>query len=146
MTVDYQEIGPAIVVIIEKPGAPANVRQAYRRHFSRVGNIGKRTLAVVVIESIVIIVEVRNEQVEFAVVIIIAECHAHAPLLTSVFIYRHTCGKPNILEGTVPIVVIEKVRSRIIGDKDIHQTIAIKIARNYTQSVVPARIIDAGLL
>ena len=72
------------------------------------------------IESVVIIVEVCDEQIEPAIVIIIAECHAHAPLLAAVFVYRHTCRESNILERAVAVVVIEKVWRRVIRDKDVH--------------------------
>ena len=56
-----------------------------RSHFRR---CREATLAIVVIQSVVVIVEICNEQVESAVVIVIAERHPHASLLTSIFVDR----------------------------------------------------------
>src|ERR1051325_6421499 len=136
MTIDHQQVGPAIVVIIEKPCAPANVGQTYRSHFGGIRDIGEGTLTVVVIESVVIIVEVRDEQIEPSVVIIIAERHTHAALFAAVFVYRHAGGKSNLLKRAISVVVIEKVRRRVVRHKNVHKTIVVKITRNHAQAVI----------
>ena len=41
--------------------------------------------------------------------------------------------------------MIKKIRRRVVGDKDVHQTIVVKIATNHAQTVVAVGISDAGL-
>ena len=98
------------------------------------------------VKSIVVVVEVSNEQVEFAVMIIVAQRDSHTSLLATVLINCRTRGKGNVLEGSVAIVVIKKVWRRIVCYIDVYQAIAVKIAGNHAQPIEPVRIRDTGLL
>ncbi len=119
MTVDDQQINPTVVVVVKKLGSPTNVGQTYGSDFCCVRNIGKRSVPIIVVKSVVVVIEICNEQIEFAIVIIVAQRDSHASLLAAVFIYRRTGIETNIFESPVTIIVIEKVRCRIVCDVDV---------------------------
>src|SRR5881628_3669945 len=98
------------------------------------------------VKSIVVVVEVSNEQVEFAVMIIVAQRDSHASLLAAVLINCRTRRKGNVLKGSVAVVVIKKVWRRIVCYIDVYQAIAVKIAGNHAQPIEPVWIRDTGLL
>src|ERR1044071_7271900 len=98
------------------------------------------------VKSIVVVVEVSNEQVEFAVMIIVTQRDSHTSLLATVLIHCRTRRKGNVLEGSVAVVVIKKVWRRIVCYKNIYQAITVKIAGNHAQPIVAVWIRDTGLL
>ena len=87
MTVDDQQINPAIVVIIKKLRAPTDIRKTNGCYLGRVGNIRKRTFTVIVIESVVVVIEISNKHIQSLVVIVVTQSHPHAALLAAVFIH-----------------------------------------------------------
>ena len=110
MTVDHQQINPAVVVIIKKLGAPTDIGETNGCYLSRVGDIRKRTFTVIVIESVVVVIEISNKHIQSLVVIIVTQRHSHAALLTAVFIHRHSRRKSDFFERAITVVVIEEVR------------------------------------
>src|SRR5216683_6064588 len=110
VSVDDKQINPTIVVVVTKLGSPTNVGKTYSSYFCCIRNIGKRTVAIIVIKRVVVVVEICNKQIEFAVVIIVTECDPHASLLAAVFIYRCTGVETNIFESAVAVIVIKEIR------------------------------------
>src|SRR6266851_5414468 len=145
MTVDDQEINPTVVVVVKKLGSPTNVGKTYGSDFCGIRDIGKRTVAIIVIKGVVVVVEICDKQIEFAVMIIVTKSDSHASLFAAVFIYRGTGVETNVFEGAVAVIVVKEIRRRIVCDIDIDQAIAIKIAGNNSQSIVTVRIGHARL-
>ena len=71
MSVRHKQIHPSIVVVVEKLRSPTNIRQTYGGDFRRVRNVSEGVIAIVMIESVVIVIEVSLENVESPVVIVI---------------------------------------------------------------------------
>src|SRR3954470_21253083 len=80
--VHNQQIDPAIVVIVKEFCAPADQRKTYGSHLRRIRHVREGTLAIIVIERVVIVIEVCNEEIELAIMIKITESDSHASLLT----------------------------------------------------------------
>src|SRR6266496_5651156 len=87
VTVNDQQIHPTIVVIIKEFCSPTDVGQTYGSHLGRIRNIRKGTVSIVVVESVIVVIEISNEQVQFAIVIIVTQGNPHATLLAAVLIY-----------------------------------------------------------
>src|SRR5215510_2732962 len=101
MPVRDEEIDPPVVIVIKKLCSPSDIGHADRRHIRFVGHIAERVLAVVVIESIVLISEVRLEEIEFPVVIVIPDRYPHTPLLAPVTVDRRAGDETDLFEGAV---------------------------------------------
>ena len=72
-----EKIDPSIVVEIEKPRAPFHVGIAGSSHACFPTDVVKARGAQIVVEAIPLVHEVGDEDVEPAIVIVIAEVHAH---------------------------------------------------------------------
>src|SRR5262245_5653178 len=145
VTIRDKQVYPAVIVIVEEFGSPANV-ETHRSHFSRVRDVGERIVPVIPIQGIVLIGEVRLEQVQLSVVIEVGNCDAHAPLLAAVAIDGSARNEADLLEGTVSIIVVQEGRRRIIRDIDIDESIFVEVTADHSQPVIPIWIGDSGLL
>src|SRR5258706_13750187 len=145
MTVGNEQIDPPVVVVIENLGSPADIRKADRRHSGIVGNICERIATNTAVKHIVFIVEVGDEYVEPSVVVIVTQRDAHAALLGAVSVNRHARFESDLLKRAVPVVMVEIVRRRVVGDENIYPAVAIKVTGDNVQPVVTDRVVDAGL-
>src|SRR6202521_6131694 len=124
VAVGNEQIDPTVVVVIEKLSSPAYIRKAYRGHSGIVGNIRERIASNVAVKHIVFIVEVGDEYIEPSVMIIVTHCDAHAPLLGAVSVDRQARFESDLAKRAVPIVMVEIIRRRVIGDENISPAIA----------------------
>src|SRR5688572_7492437 len=109
MTIGNKQIHPAVVVVVEKLRPPANVWQARGRDLRSIRKIRKRILAVVMIERVVLVCEVRNEQVEFSIVIVVANGHAHTTLFAAILVDGSPGIEPDLLKRSVAFVPVMKI-------------------------------------
>src|SRR5690242_13131371 len=121
----------AIAVIVNESaaGAPALAVSAHTR---LVGYIGKRAIAIVVVESV--LAEVSDEQVFVAVVVVIANAHALSPARV-----RQTRFGGDISECAVAVVFEEMAmrlaaprksfQSPAVDHKDVQPTVAVVIVK-----------------
>src|SRR3569832_761938 len=104
-----KQVDPTVVIVIEKLRAPADVRQAQRRDLRCVRKIGKRVLAVVMVKRVVFVREDGDEDVELAVVIVVAGGHAHASLLAAILVDRSARAGSDFLGRAVAYVSVVEV-------------------------------------
>src|SRR5215218_5767265 len=97
------------------------------------------------VKRVVFVGEVRDEDVELAVVIVVARSHAHTTLLATILVHGSAGAKPNLLERAVALVSVMEIRRRVVGDKDVDQAVVIEIAGENTETVISVRIRDARL-
>src|SRR5712691_3227003 len=121
VAIDDKQVHPTIVVIVKEHGSPTHVRKTYRGDFSSVGNVGERIVAVIMVERVVVVVEISYEQVEPPVVVVVTRRYAHASLFAAVLVDCGARRKSDLLERAVPVIVVEEIRDRVVGDKDINQ-------------------------
>ena len=72
MSVGDEKIEQAVIVVIEKTGAPAQERNGRAAEAGFEGNIGEARVAVVAIKSFVIVRECSDEEIQAAVAIVVA--------------------------------------------------------------------------
>src|SRR5579864_87367 len=88
MAVDQEKIRPAIIVEVEKHGAPTEIA-SMSAESGRIGYIGEGSVAVVVIERRGVVGKVGAEEIEIAVAVVVGNGGAHAGLLATVRIVGH---------------------------------------------------------
>jgi len=89
MALGDEEILPAIIIIVEKADAPAGMLHSGARQAGTEAGIRKRGVAIVLVESVVLVGQIGDQQVRPAVVIVIGEIDAHAGIRASVAIDSH---------------------------------------------------------
>src|SRR5580704_16807362 len=145
VAVDQQEIGPTVIVEIEKHGAPAEILGVQAEAGVK-SDIVEGAIAVVAIERGSVVGEIGFENVQVAVAVEIRNGGTHASLFFSVFVESRARKDGYIGEGAVAIVVVEHAGSAVAGDKNVRPTVFVKIQRGYTEGVVAIGLIDVGFL
>src|SRR6185369_5461456 len=97
------------------------------------------------IKRVVFVGEVADEDVELAVVIIIAGGHAHAALLAAILVDGGARAEANLFERAVAFVSVVEVWRRVVGNKDVDQTIVIEIAGENAETVITIGVRNARL-
>ena len=92
------------------------------------------------VKRVVFVGEVGNEDVELAVVIVVAGRHAHAALLAAILIHRSARIESDLFKRAVAFVSVMKVRRRVVCDKDIDQTVVVEVAGENAESVIAIRV------
>src|ERR1700676_3631147 len=108
MTVYSQQISPTVIVVVKELCPPPDVSQGCPRFFGRIRNISERVMAVVMEKRVVVVIEVCLEDRKPALVVVISDRHAHAPLLAAVLVDRRTGAESDLFERPVSVVVIQK--------------------------------------
>lgn len=86
MAIDFEEVLPSVVVVVEEGGAPAEEGDG---HFSDVGvvaYVGKVGVAIVAVEGLVVVGECGVEDVEEAVVAVVSDGDSHGCGLAALFV------------------------------------------------------------
>src|SRR6185369_17371225 len=83
---------------------------------------------------------------KFSIVIVVTNGHTHAALLTAILVYSGACQKPDLFEGSIALVSVVEIWGRVVGNKDINQTVIIEVTRNDTQPVETVIVRHACLL
>ncbi len=144
MPVSDEDIKPAVVVEVREAAAPAEIAAAESQAGCK-GGVGESPVAVVSVEAARIIREIRLEDVQPAVAIVVARGGAHACLLAAVFVVSAPGGDGNVRESSVAIVVIEDAGRGIARHVDVGPAIAIKIAAQGGERVVSRSLQDSRL-
>ena len=113
-----EQIGPAIVVIVEKPGREAGQGLLHARLLR---NLGESPVVVVVIEEVVA-GEIRYVQIRVSVVVVIGGCD---PLGDRNAVY--TSRVRDVLEDSIAAIVKQIARTLLISNKQIEEAIVIYI-------------------
>src|SRR5262249_42891054 len=102
MTVDDEDVGPGVQIEVDEPRAPAEV-SAVAPQTSRDRRIVERAAAKIAIQRCRVIVEVRLDDVEPAVAVVVAGADAHARLRAAVGVERHASLQPDFRERPVAV-------------------------------------------
>ena len=139
MAIGNKEVLPAIVVKIQKPRAPLHVFVRDRTEASLVGNIFKAS-SIVVIESTVILSEVRDQKVQPAVVIIVAHSDTHGRLSPSLPVDRTSGFKGDFFKRSVTFVAPEKIGDGVICHVNVRPSVVVVIDPSHAKPVGPIGI------
>src|SRR5438105_4437928 len=74
----------------------------------------------------------------------VAEIHAHGALLAAVGAERSARKQANILESSIVIVVVEIIRTRIVGYVQVRPTVIIVVTPHALHAEVVLGIVDSS--
>src|ERR1700719_4117980 len=92
VTVSYENVLPAIIIVVEEKAAEAKRHQRRAAHFRTRSFVYEQAVAFVVIERKHLIGKVRDDQTGAAGAVVIRGIHAHARARHSIFTERNPGG------------------------------------------------------
>src|SRR5579859_4366532 len=139
-----EDVEKAIVVKVEKAGAPGQKRNCGVTEADPERDVCEIGAAVVAIKRFVVVGKGGDEKVEFAVAIVIAEGDAHGSLGTAFFVDSETTLIAHIFKRAVATVAIEVVGCGIIGDDEVEPAVVVEVRENRSEAVAAFAVGDAG--
>src|ERR1035438_6812401 len=144
MSLTYQQVLPTIVVIVEKPNAPAGMEQGHATYTSLETCVVEASIALIMIDCVLLIREVGNHQVSVTIVVVISKVDAHSRVGVAVPIDRDPRLQTHLFKCPVTFIMKEKLGHGIIGNKDVGPTIAVVVG--YSDSERLGRFCQTHLL
>ncbi len=144
MAVDDDEIQRAVVVVVEEHRTESNERQRWWTNAAFVGDIPKKPVAQVAKKAVCFELVVRDEQIEPAVAVVVAEIRSHTSSRFAITGDRHASQEGDLPELPVAFVVKQEVGHGIVGHEHIGPPIIVVVANGNTEPV-SAVLRDASL-
>ena len=126
---------PSVVIIIDESNAPSGKRQAQLLKMGLTGHIVERMPPGVAENAEDLPHEVVVNDIDHAVVIEILGVAAHAGNRGSQFVVGNTVQQTLLLERAIPLIDEQKISFRIVGDENIHQSVAVKVSNRDSHSL-----------
>src|SRR6266480_1615623 len=104
VSVDLHNVGPAIVVVVEKSATPSHV-PVIDSNAGGERDIGESSVSVVVIEIAGVVGKVRLEDVEPAIAVVVGDSDSHARLLVAIVAVSAPRRHRSLGKGPVVIVM-----------------------------------------
>ena len=145
VTVDLNDVRPAVVIVIYEPAAPADVIVVHADSGSE-GDVAEGTVAVVVKEVTGIISEVGLENVKPAVSVVVRHPDSHAGLFPALIVNGGAAHQANVGERAIVVVVEHDASFGIDSHVDVRPAVVIEIVGDGADGIARARLLDAGLL
>src|SRR6266849_6624216 len=142
VTVGQEQIGPAVVVNIEKHDAPAKILRVQAETGGE-SFVVERGVAIVVVESRGIVGKICLEQIEPAIAIVVRDGGAHAGLLAPVIIKRRARNNGDVRESAVVIVMVENAGGAVARDINVRPAVVVIVERGNTEGIMTVGLIDA---
>ena len=143
MTVDHHQVAASVMIDVDEVNAPADVFHG-RPESGLEHAILERPVAVVVIHVRHIVAEVRLDDVEVAVLVVIGHGDPHAALFLAVVVQGDAGDEAIFLECSVPLVVIEQARRGITGDIEVGISVVVEVRRHDREPITASRLADAA--
>src|SRR5437868_14679761 len=140
MPIGHEDVDEAIVVIVEKAGPPSEKGNRRFRNAGTEGDIAKISVPIISIQGVVIIREVRDIQIDFAVAIVVAYGNSHRGLLARIPIDGESGQITYVLKGAIVAVAIEVLGNRVVRDHQIDPTIIINVDEHGGKTVIAPSI------
>ena len=143
VAVANQDVGPAVVVEVEKAAAPAEILRVLAEAALKRGVLEIRA-AQIAVERRSIAGKIRFDEIEIAVEIVIGGGDAHAGLWLAVGAERAAGFDGDVGEGAVLFVLIERAGGGIVGDVNVRPAVVIEIGSEDTEAKSAVGFQNAG--
>ena len=144
VAVGNEDVEKAIVVKVEKTGAPGKKRNCEVTEAGTKGDVCEIGAAVVAIKRFVVVGKGSDEKVELTVAIVIAEGDAHGGLGAAFSVDSETTVIAHIFKRAVATVAIEVVGCGIVGDDEVEPAVVVEVGENGSEAVAAFAVGEAG--
>ena len=146
MAVDDQQILPAIIVVVEEAIAEADKGNGRLGDAGLVAHVGKIPVTVVLEQNVIVVGKVGVDDIETAVVQVIAGGNAHVRNLAPALVERIAAHIAVVLEGSIALVDVEIVGRGVISHQQVGLAIVIHVGKERAQSVISVGIVYPSFL
>src|SRR5438093_11548968 len=137
MTIDHEYVLPAILIHIQEAGSPAQ-ESGVSSKASRIRDIRKGTVPVVVIKGRGIVGKIGFHNIEEPIAIVIGRRNTHTGLFLAVLVEGGAGNQTDISKGPVPLVVIEDIGSGVACHIDVGPAVVIVVRNQSGKRIVTA--------
>src|SRR5260370_16579505 len=123
-TADDHKVGTAVIIEIDKAGAPLH-RSSFAGKSGGNGYVREEALALVVIEAGHFVGEIRLDDIEEPVAVVVHGVRAHSTLSPSVRIVSRSGEHTALAKSSIAVIHEEQAGRRIVGDVDIRPAIIV---------------------
>src|SRR5579884_2203159 len=123
---NVKNVEPAIVVQIHEAGAPANILRIDRKTGGKCRVI-KKLSAEVVIKDGSVATEVREEQIQVAVAVVISHGYSHSGLDLAIGVHGTAGFHANFRKGPIMIIAEEEIGSGITSYENVGPAVVVVI-------------------
>ena len=136
VSVDNEQIEPAVVVHVEERCSPADQRQARLAKPRRHRHIFESSRSLIAIQSVGLVGKFRDEHGETPAVIVVAPGHAHRTERLAFAVHGNAADHRVVGERAVVIVVIEMIGRRVVGDEQIGPAVVVVVTPGRAEAIV----------
>src|ERR1700730_5939528 len=136
VTIRDENVGPSVVVVVEKLRAKTEIWIADRSDPRRAGEVAEFSIGIVVIKVVGIVGKISLHNVGPAVAIVVGRINAHAGLFASVGTVGHACLGADFGKSTFAVIVIEQARRRVVRYVEIEAPVFVVIQPQDAEAVV----------
>ena len=140
-----EDVRPAVVVKVHDARAPADVAD-FDRQAGLHGAVLEAPGAIVDIEDVGVVGEVRLEDVQIAAQAEIRHANTHPGLLLAVFVKGHTIEQPDLFERAVVLVAKQQAGGRIASYVDIRPAVVVVVRRSDGHAVAGSCSADSSFV
>src|SRR5579883_1149349 len=127
MTIHDEQIGIAVVVVVEEFYAPSAHETGDSADAGWTGHFVEREITIVLINRIHFVVDVGDKKVLPAIVVEIGGIDAHAGARPALLAESHAGIEANVRECAVLFVKEEKIFDGIVGDEKVHPSVVVDV-------------------
>ena len=143
MAVADQNVGPAVIIHVEKTATPAQIARIQSQPAFK-GAVFEISIAAIAIQRMGVAGEIGFEDVEVAVAVVIGGGDSHASLGLAVGAEGGAGVNANIHKFSVLLVLVKSAGGGIVGHVDFRPAVIVEIGGEHAQSVGPVRLGYAG--
>src|ERR1035438_507759 len=145
VTVCHENVGPAVVVDVEEESPPSQELGILAKSGGRC-DIRKCSVVIVAIKRRRVVGEIRFDDVEPSVAIVVDRIGAHAGLLAASVVEGYASLHGGFGEGAIAVVVKEQAGRGIAGDINIGPAVIFKVAGEYGEAEIGIGLCDSRSL
>src|SRR5229473_3114309 len=143
VAVANENVGPAVVVHVEKPAAPAEIL-GMLPEAALVSGVLEIGAAEIVVKRGCVAGKICFDEIEIAVEIIIGGGDAHARLGLAVGAESAACFYGDVGESAVLLILIESAGGGIVGDVNVRPAVVVEIGGEHAEAEGAVGLQDAG--
>ena len=129
------DVEPAVVVVVEERCAEADEWQRREREAALAGRIDEQPPAQIAKQRRRLELVIRHDQIQPAVAVVVAKIGAHARARLAVVGDGNAGKEPPLVESSVAVVAIQRVRQGIVRDEDVGPAVVVVVGNHDAQAV-----------
>src|SRR5882724_3420499 len=131
MALSDEQVLPAVIVEVFQTDAPARTPRGECAEAGFETSIGEQALAIVVVETVDFAGQLGNDDVGFAVVVVVLKDSAHAGKRLAIGGERGAGFESALGERSVAIVVEEELLHAVVGYEDVRKAIVVIVGEGH---------------